>query len=389
MTAAAWVRKAAAEAARARLQRARAAVREAAAAKRSAVSRARQTCSAARVATREWVARARLEVRAEVERLRLELREHIAAKRAAVRACCGPDKARARAEADERIAAARAALEQLRGERKTERIWSKREPLKPAQRRQRAREQKAETDHDLEADLSPDELIVWRAVRTRIAPASARMSKLEGFRHWLHDHQGEVARLLEQDAQRQYAAAVKREKEERAQLAQFRRTMRKASDRELRDYVVAELDAPVSVASDYRALSDARKAENRAQRAAARANSSLRSKLLNEAVRRGKREIDWLDYFRNLGILDGLTARELAREPTAGGTPTGEQARIRKHAHAQTIDTGEVVKHDGFSELVNGEGEVIARRDHRSHEWTRDGEPVHFQMYARAAAVPF
>jgi hypothetical protein len=145
-----------------------------------------------------------------------------------------------------------------------------------------------------------------------------------------------------------------------------------------------------SAAADYRAmlaLSDERKAENKAARARARGNSALRSELLNQAVQRGQLAIDWLDYFRNVGIADGLTQRELDREPMPGGIDTGELMRLYG-PNGQAFDVGTVFKHDGFSEIVNRDGEVLARRDHRSHVWQRDGSAVKVVSIARAATPP-
>jgi len=56
---------------------------------------------------------------------------------------------------------------------------------------------------------------------------------------------------------------------------------------------------------DYQAclaISDARKAENAARRAAARANAELGAALLAHAQRRGEPGIDWPGYFSRLGI---------------------------------------------------------------------------------------
>jgi hypothetical protein len=142
-----------------------------------------------------------------------------------------------------------------------------------------------------------------------------------------------------------------------------------------------------SAAADYRAmlaLSDQRKAENKAARARARADSALRGELLNQAVRRGQTAIDWLEYFRNIGIGDGLTQKELDREPTAGGIDTGELARIYQ-PNGQSLSVGNIFRHDGFSELVERGGEVLARRNHQSHQWLRDGQPVKVEVIARAA----
>ena len=47
------------------------------------------------------------------------------------------------------------------------------------------------------------------------------------------------------------------------------------------------------------ALSDARKRENAARRAAAQASAPLVAALQADAERRGRAEIDWQEYFRN------------------------------------------------------------------------------------------
>ena len=109
--------------------------------------------------------------------------------------------------------------------------------------------------------------------------------------------------------------------------------------------------APPSVdrfaAGDYRAmlaLSDARKAENKARRAALRANAELRAHLLTEAVRRGEREINWLDYFQQIGIADGITQKELDSEAPAGASARRSSAPppalAGGHAQASTLTEG-------------------------------------------------
>jgi hypothetical protein len=50
------------------------------------------------------------------------------------------------------------------------------------------------------------------------------------------------------------------------------------------------------------ALSDARKAENAAARERCKANAELCAVLLADAARRGQSEIDWAEYFRNVGL---------------------------------------------------------------------------------------
>lgn len=232
-----WLQKLARDTQRERLRRARAAVVDARRDKRTAAARARLTCKRARAAAILWIVRERERVRAAIEQLRLELKKRIDAKRASVRKCCSSDKQRTRAAHDAKIAETRAALEQLREEHKRARIWSKPDTLgKPRARRGEL----AQEDNDkVEANLSADELTVWRKVRKQVPAATARVSRLEQFQHWLHDHAGEVARILEEDAQRAYREAVRNEARERKALRNTR------SPRELAEYVRAELaDVP-------------------------------------------------------------------------------------------------------------------------------------------------
>lgn len=58
-------------------------------------------------------------------------------------------------------------------------------------------------------------------------------------------------------------------------------------------------DIAVSVA-----LSQARKQENAARRAAAQANPELVACLLERSKQRGQSEIDWPEYFRNAYMVD-------------------------------------------------------------------------------------
>ncbi len=51
-------------------------------------------------------------------------------------------------------------------------------------------------------------------------------------------------------------------------------------------------------------LSQARKANLAAQRAASQANASLCTELLADAQRRGQSQIDWPEYFRNAYLCD-------------------------------------------------------------------------------------
>jgi hypothetical protein len=234
-----WLQKLARDTQRERLRRARAAVVDARKDKRTAAARARLTCKRARASAILWIVRERDRVRAAIEQPRLELRRRIDAKRAGVRKCCSSDKQRTRAAHDAKIAETRAALEQLREEHKRARIWSKPDTLGKPRAAARRGELAQEDNDKVEANLSPDELTVWRKVRKSVPAATARVSRLEQFQHWLHDHSGEVARILEEDAQRAYREAVRNEQRERKALRNTR------TPRELAEYVRAELaDVP-------------------------------------------------------------------------------------------------------------------------------------------------
>jgi hypothetical protein len=229
-----WLKKLAREAQRQKLARLRADVREASQQRRTARGRARRACSGARVRARAWIADARAQLRKQIDKMRGELRSRIDARRAAVKACCTDDRKAVRAQADAHVKAAREALEALRNEHKRERTWTRPDTKQAPTPRKVA---KAESDHAVEVNLGPDELIVWHRVKSKIH-ATPRMSRTEAFAHWMHDHSGEVARLLEEDADRGYREALKREKRERAEMKQAMRSPVK-----MRDLVHAELDA--------------------------------------------------------------------------------------------------------------------------------------------------
>jgi hypothetical protein len=180
------------------------------------------------------VKRARVQLRAKIDKMRAELRRRIEHRRAAVKACCGHDRKAVRAQADAHVNAARAALEALRVEHRRERAWTRPDTKQAPTSRKVA---KAESDHSVEVNLSADELTVWREVKGKIH-GNARMSRTEAFAHWMHEHSGDVARILEADAERGYREALKREKRERAEMKDALRSPVK-----MRDMVRAELDA--------------------------------------------------------------------------------------------------------------------------------------------------
>lgn len=219
MTAAAhrrWLERMARESDRLKLTKARAAVREARAAKRAAKARARETCRAAKAAVRAYAEGERARLKAARETLRTET------KRRRGEACtlCVDGKAEAEREGLQRVEHARAELEQERDTQAREKRWRRKQPLSAPTGVARARERKLESDDEVRANLSPDELAVWEVVGRRIKPG-ARMTRTEAFQHWLHENQGEVALILEKRLARELAAL------ERAERAAQRATSRR------------------------------------------------------------------------------------------------------------------------------------------------------------------
>jgi hypothetical protein len=210
-----WLARMAREADREALRRLRLGVRAARTHRRTAVRRAREACKNARLAVKSRVIADRERTRAAVERLRAKLRERIASERQKVRDCCSTDRQAVKAAAAEKIERARAELAELKSRRAREQLWARKGPaLTRADR-------KSESDSAVEAELSPDELIVWRKVKGQIKPR-ARMSRHEAFTHWLHEHAGEVAQILSDDADRELARLTRDEARQRKAMTGYR-----------------------------------------------------------------------------------------------------------------------------------------------------------------------
>ncbi len=236
-----WLRSMVEHTGRARLELARGRVREARDAKRSALRRAREVCREARASTRTWAAAARAELRERIAHMRAELAAEIEERRARVRECYGPERAKVRAEHDERIGIMRAELEELMRDRSLERVWSKPIKANAQQRARRKAEQRDEENDAVEAELSADELTVWRRVRRKIPKGTAHGSTVEHFRRWLHENTADVEHILSEQAERELREAIKHEERERRELAQLRRVVDRDQQR-ARDYVRDSLD---------------------------------------------------------------------------------------------------------------------------------------------------
>lgn len=233
-----WLLKMAREADRERLRRARAALKQARELKRSSRLRAREACKAARVAVRDWAKAERVRVREDVARLRLEAKNAIAQRREHARTTCSTGRLEVQT-LDTEVKGARATLVSEREQARLQRIWSGKgkAPTGAA----RAREVRQESDDEVRGNLSGDELYVWERVKSKIKPRD-RMSRLEAFQHWMHEHGGEVARILEQ----QYAGDVARlEREEKAAREAMRpKSYAKASDDDLTERVAIITSLP-------------------------------------------------------------------------------------------------------------------------------------------------
>jgi hypothetical protein len=233
-----YLRKLATETARERVRRARQHVRDARASRRGAKANAQQACLDARRTLREWRTTEKARVKAEIARLRSELAEGIAKRKARVAQCCGPDKAQAREEGNALVAGTRAELADLLEAQRLERIWKGKGKAGKAPARSTHREARAESDHEVEVNLTPEQRIVWERVKGKIKPGTRR-SRTEAFLEWMHDHSADVARIHADEADRQVREAIKHEKEQRKALE----AMPKASEKRLRDYLAAGLEA--------------------------------------------------------------------------------------------------------------------------------------------------
>lgn len=212
-----WLEAEAKRADRAMLKRARERVKIAQRERRQTVKRAATTCDRARKRLKIWLLKERARVHAQVQKIRTDLRARIASERTKARTCCGPDRERVRAEALEQVARARAALEELRGRAVLQRLWSRKDARGPQLTRA---DRRSESDSQVEAELSTDELIVWRAVKGQIK-ASPRMSRFEAFAHWMHEHRADVLDILEADAQRAVDDLERQEYEQREAMREL------------------------------------------------------------------------------------------------------------------------------------------------------------------------
>jgi hypothetical protein len=181
--------------------------------------------SSARRAVREWHARERERIKAEkAGRVANATMIGIAAKGAAARATLAYKNAKAQVERQAAI------VRGLSGPKR-------RGALSGAAL---AAEKRAHKQHEATADMSADQLVVFRKIRSSLKP-SERLSLREAYDHWVHEHDGEVHTILRAHYEREIARLVKAERAQRAHAGQ---DFEKLDDADLHRLVHASL-APV------------------------------------------------------------------------------------------------------------------------------------------------
>jgi len=221
--------------ARERVRRLRVALKNARAQRRAVRARARETCRTARAQVTAWAKRERELLRLEREQLRKRskaLPGEVRRRRTQTRAECARARELAKSEGDGAVLLASSELATELDAQAREKRW-KRKPSNAPVGRALAKERRQESDSDVRANLSPDELIVWATVRDRIKP-TGRMSRTESFHHWVHEHRGEVARILDKHVEREIAEL---ERQERAAAREHARSYRRVSDADLAAHV--------------------------------------------------------------------------------------------------------------------------------------------------------
>lgn len=213
---------------RERLRALRTAIRE---------QKARRTARRKEIVTycRRW----RVAATAKAKRLRLQAIE--AAQRAAVtlrneaRARCETAKRKAKKGSQDAIAQAMRALAAER-DYQSEVLASIRK-RKPAGRVATA-ERRRESDDEVRGSIDDPQLLpVWDRVKHRIR-ATPRMTRLEAFMQWVHDHSAEVLEIIDQENERAVARLVAEEQRLARDMRRPAKTRhRKRTDEELRAYL--------------------------------------------------------------------------------------------------------------------------------------------------------
>lgn len=159
-------------------------------------------CRRARAETKRRIAAARKQAR---EQINAERDRRIRTDRAACAAGKGTARARGAQAVDAAERAYRAELAEIQGER----AWTGRRRKEPSRR-----EQRAESDGEVEGNLPPELVAVWRKVKRRVH-AGPRSTRTEAFLQWVHDNSAEVARIRDQAIERDVERLIAAEQEQR------------------------------------------------------------------------------------------------------------------------------------------------------------------------------
>jgi len=180
----AWVKRVQRDADREKLATLRLELKRARAAVKQRRLDARATCKNARITVQKWAQLERQRTRDAIELKRLNARHTCEAGRAVVAEHMATKRAKA-----ERLA-------EVRAEQQREKLWSRsmRKVLP------RAKTSKAESADEVRRNLSPDEAWLYDQVKSQLKPRP-RMSPTEVFHHWLHEHEGDALRMLDERAQ--------------------------------------------------------------------------------------------------------------------------------------------------------------------------------------------
>jgi hypothetical protein len=172
---------------------------------------------------------AREHARAIRARYRALARAEIDAERQASRSTCEASKLEARAKAAPVIERALEALHAERSHQATLRRWAKRPGLKNT--RSKRFDAISESDSEVEANLPSDMVPVWRKVKHKIS-ATPRRTRTESFVEWVSEHAADVAKIQDEQLEREIAELVEREAELRERTGSMH-YYRRASDEDL------------------------------------------------------------------------------------------------------------------------------------------------------------
>lgn len=171
---------------------------------------------------RHYCRLARHHVRARIKQLRDEQRAAINAKaerlRQAQREQCQADQDAARVELDQAVTEAHAELERER------RAFAKQYGKKPKGRTTRA-ERRQEADEEVERNLPPELVAVWRSVKGSIR-GSDRISRTEKFLQWVEENPDAVHAVLYEAAERDVARLVAEHERVKGRLRKGRKAYR-------------------------------------------------------------------------------------------------------------------------------------------------------------------